>query len=33
MCKKHEHQAQETTADTIETLASVNDEATIPIEF
>ena len=30
VCKKHEYQAQETTADTIETLASVNDEATIP---
>ena len=30
VCKKHEHQAQETTADTKETLANVNDEATIP---
>ena len=30
VCKKHEYQAQETTADTIETLAKVNDEATIP---
>ena len=30
VCKKHERQAQETTANTIDTLANVNDEATIP---
>ena len=30
LCKKHEHQAQETIADKIETLPNVNDEATIP---
>ena len=30
VCKKHKHQAQETTADTKETLANVNDEAAIP---
>ena len=31
MCvKRHEHQAQETSADTKGTLANVNGEATIP---